>query len=186
MFLQKLRSETEALHKSLEQNAISARLVSDHVTLTDYSNYLEKLYGFIAAFEHEFAASLSNHFPFIPITAKANLLAQDLTAMNIHVDQLVIMPSSQMHQLYSSVYEQLGGWYVLEGSSLGGMVLKKHLESKLGPVSTAYFNVYGERTGTTWKAFLQQLNTIAAQSNAEAQVISGAVKTFRSLKEWME
>jgi len=55
--------------------------------------------------------------------------------------------------------EALGLMYVLEGSSLGGKVIRKHAErAGLDMAGLGFLDPYGERTGQAWRAFLTVLD----------------------------
>jgi heme oxygenase len=80
-----------------------------------------------------------------------------------------------------SVPFNLGMAYVIEGSSLGGRFLLKNVRKTLGDtVPAAYFDAYGERTGSLWKGFLQQLAAWSDRASAgeHEAVLRGAVYGF--------
>ena len=80
----------------------------------------------------------------------------------------------------------LGRLYVLEGSTLGGTFIDRHLASlpSLADVRIRAFSPYGGETGAMWAAFRRVTRErVAAGGDAEAMVDS-ARETFRALAAW--
>ncbi len=77
----------------------------------------------------------------------------------------------------------LGAFYVLEGSSLGGRIIARHLEPAFGfedGKGNAYFRGHGEATGVLWRETTQ---AIAGVPEAEAAlVIQAAQRTFAAFR----
>jgi heme oxygenase len=83
--------------------------------------------------------------------------------------------------------EVLGSMYVLEGATLGGRFVARHLECILGlsdGLGYSFFRPYGEELGRMWQAFGE---VISAHSSPEADpaIIASAVETFESLGRWL-
>ena len=83
-------------------------------------------------------------------------------------------------EMYPDVYTAAGALYVLEGSTLGGQIILKHLQKTMSPgfKGSQYFSAYQYKTGSMWKSFLQQLNAMPQSIFNEHQMIAGAKKTF--------
>ncbi len=185
MFLEQLRNNTASLHKALEQTPISVKLLSANVTAEDYALYLEKLYGFLVVFDELIFPKVQHLFP--GTHTKSHLIEADLIALGRNINNKKKISKEIISYQFETVEDAIGGLYVLEGSTLGGMVIHKHLFDKLGEHisgSTNYLTVYGNQTGSTWKAFIDRLNEAALQYNQE-DIIGGAKKTFAILHDWM-
>lgn len=185
IFLEELRGETAALHQALERNALSSQLMSPAVTLAGYTAYLQRMYGFVAAFEQNIFPVLEGVFPGLDALRKSPLLEADLCALGTSPGG--IYPEGEMRSAYPSIAKALGALYVLEGSTLGGMVIHKYLQQVLGNAITgraAYFTAYGAQTGPRWKAFLQAFCALSVGSGEGQQVIAGAADTFRRIDQW--
>jgi heme oxygenase (biliverdin-IX-beta and delta-forming) len=80
----------------------------------------------------------------------------------------------------------LGAMYVIEGSTLGGQYIARHVEHTLGlspGKGDAYFRGYGDRTGAMWREFQ---NTLEGVNDQETDVVIGAAKKmFSAFGEWM-
>ncbi len=78
----------------------------------------------------------------------------------------------------------LGAMYVMEGSTLGGRFIARHVETVLGlepGVGDAYFQGHGESTGSLWRDVTAR---IAAVPETRAEwVIEVARATFRAFGE---
>ena len=97
----------------------------------------------------------------------------------------------------------LGCLYVIEGATLGGRSITRHLQIRLGltPESGgAFFDGYGAQTGSHWKAFCTMLSENAdrqmshsADDSADhfsvesrhAAIVAGANQTFATLTHWL-
>jgi heme oxygenase len=77
---------------------------------------------------------------------------------------------------------------VLEGATLGGQIITRHLQTHLGltPESgTAFFHGYGPETGPRWKSFVSGLRTEAQKVNADDGIIENANLTFETIAQWL-
>jgi heme oxygenase len=75
----------------------------------------------------------------------------------------------------TGVAEALGRLYVLEGSTLGGRVIRREVAAAGGDMDgLSFLDPYGERTGERWRAFLE---VVAAETDVEA-LVAGAVAGF--------
>lgn len=188
MFLQNLRSETAFSHLTLEQNPYSLALMSPSVTLEDYSNYLKRLYGFVYGFESYVYPILNGIDPEIDSRRKSELLQTDLKNLGIDLSVIPIIPAIQFHLHYPDAISALGGLYVLEGSMLGGIMIKKHLSEKLSNQvleNMHYLTGYGSETRSVWKNFLDILLINTTDINTQKVVIDSAKNTFDLLNQWI-
>lgn len=181
MFIQNLRAATADSHKQLELNNLSLALLSDNVTEDIYSSYLSQLYSFVNGFEEIIYPLLPHHFLNIYQRKKAHLIDEDLKIYDITKKKFTIIEKSFFIKTYPDIYSAAGALYVLEGSTLGGLIIVKHLQKKLAPgfIKSAYFSAYQHKTGSMWKEFLQQLSSVPTSDFEEQQIIAGAIKTFQ-------
>ncbi|MCL6258465.1 biliverdin-producing heme oxygenase [Aquiflexum sp. TKW24L] len=181
MFIQNLRALTAECHKQLETNKLSLALLSDHVNESIYHNYLIRLYGFVKGFEQFMYPILPPHFKNVSERKKAHFIEEDLENYGAAYNKNTFLSESFFKETYPDIYGAAGALYVLEGSTLGGQIIVKHLQKKLtsGFVNSAYFAAYKQKTGSMWKEFLQQLTTLPPSVLEEKQIIAGAIITFR-------
>lgn len=181
MFIQNLRASTTDCHKQLELNNLSQALLSNNVNDAIYCSYLIQLYSFVKGFEQYTYPKLSQHFLNINDRKKALFIEEDLKALGIAFEKHTLLEEAFFRDTYSDVYLAAGALYVLEGSTLGGQIIVKHLHKAMtsGFVNTAYFSGYQQRTGSMWKEFLQQLTALPQSTQQEQQITKGAVTTFK-------
>jgi len=82
--------------------------------------------------------------------------------------------------------EALGRLYVLEGSTLGGTFIDRHLASlpHLADVRIRAFSPYGSRTGAMWAAFRRVTRERAAAGGDVDTMVGAARATFGALAAW--
>ena len=83
--------------------------------------------------------------------------------------------------------EALGRMYVLEGSTLGGTFIDRHLAGlpSLSAVRLRAFSPYGERTGPMWAAYRRATREHVAAGGDADQVVAAARSTFAALSTWV-
>ena len=78
----------------------------------------------------------------------------------------------------------LGAAYVVEGSTLGGAFIQRHISGLFGLAAgegTRFFNCYGSDKGSRWKQFLEALNRVQLDAGDRQRAADGAVGTFELL-----
>lgn len=83
--------------------------------------------------------------------------------------------------------QALGRLYVLEGSTLGGTFIARHLATltTLGPdVRLGAFSPYGDETGAMWHAFRRATRDRVAAGGDAGRVVGAARDTFTALAAW--
>lgn len=83
-------------------------------------------------------------------------------------------------QTVAGVAEALGRMYVLEGSTLGGQIIRRAVEARGDDMlGLSFLDPYGARTGERWRAFLGVLDAHAATAADTDAMIAGARDGFR-------
>ncbi len=88
----------------------------------------------------------------------------------------------------ASKAEALGLLYVLEGSTLGGQVIRKRLLSQgAGLDGVSFLDPYGAETGRRWKGFLAVLDRECPPDRPEAghAAARGGVLGFTAARNWL-
>jgi heme oxygenase (biliverdin-IX-beta and delta-forming) len=83
--------------------------------------------------------------------------------------------------------DALGRLYVLEGSTLGGTFIDRHLTGlpSLGEgVRVRAFSPYGGETGAMWHAYRQATREHVAAGGDARRVVAAARETFAALADW--
>jgi heme oxygenase len=180
-----LRTATATEHQQLED---TLDLMDDGLTVPRLAAVLQRMHAFWVAAETGLDAWAADH----PAVAdgldwsarrRAHLFAADLTALDAvpTTDPLPAVPAP------ASTDEALGAMYVLEGSTLGGQFIDRHLAAlpALAGVGTVRaFSPYGEATGARWAAFRRATREhVTRGGNADA-VVGAARRTFVLMAQW--
>jgi heme oxygenase len=181
--LRRLRTGTAAEHRAVE-NALD--LLSPQLTRARLGDVLTRMHGFWRAAEAGLDAWARDH----PADAgrvqwsdrhRTGLFAADLAALGAlpaGVPELPDVPDTDA---------ALGRLYVLEGSSLGGVFIDRHLATLpqlagIGRLSS--FSPYGERTGAMWHAFRTVTRARIAAGGDAGRLVDAARATFGALAAW--
>jgi heme oxygenase len=181
--LQLLRAGTATEHADVEQ---TLDLMSPQLQRSRLIAVLERLHGFWAAAETGLDAWAGRHPADAdavdwPSRRRAGLFADDLRALGS--DGAAVPP---VLPDVDGTDEALGRLYVLEGSTLGGRFIDRHLAGlpRLADVRLRAFSPYGPETGARWNAFRRATREhVAAGGDAEA-VVRAARSTFAALAAW--
>jgi heme oxygenase len=202
MILKRLRLATNARHTALENQL---PLMNADLSLEDYRQFVERFFGFYAPLEAQMMAS--PHWPLLEFEyttrQKTPRLAQDLLALGSNAAAVAATPRCIALPACTTPEQLLGCLYVIEGATLGGRSITRHLQTRFGltPQSGgAFFDGYGARTGSQWKAFctmlarnadrLRDASTdpcadLSALEGRHAAIVAGANRTFETLSLWL-
>jgi heme oxygenase (biliverdin-IX-beta and delta-forming) len=181
MDLEQLRRETLPAHKAVEQ---SVPLMDEQLDVDTYVSCLLKLHGMIAAWEEWTVLNAPAWIqPLLAARQRGQLLMLDLTWFGADGSAEARPTLPEMRDAASL----LGAMYVLEGSTLGGRLIARHVELVLGLTAgqgNAYFRGHNERTGRLWKEFCDTLRMKVPDSETGA-VIAAAKAMFGVFGSWM-
>jgi heme oxygenase (biliverdin-IX-beta and delta-forming) len=183
-FLDVLKAQTRPEHDAIEH---AIRLTSPSITVEIYRRTLERFYGFYRPLEPVLLDPGQWPDAALDMTArrKTARLVADLQDLEVDVARLAIC--GDMPPL-DTPSDRWGCLYVIEGSTLGGQVIGRHLERRLGltPAFGARFlQPYGARTGPMWQAVRSGLTAHASSEETQRRVVASAIATFRGLCRWM-
>ena len=184
MLLERLRAETRDEHLALEADL---DLVSDAISLDAYRRVLRRFHGFHAAVESEPAwIDAARSVGLDPERSRRlPLLADDLRRLGDASPEA--LPRCAEPPPLGTPAEGAGCLYVLEGACLGGQLIGRHVERRLGltPVHGAgYFHGHGAATGARWQAFRAGLARWSGEAGADDAVVASAIATFRAMRRW--
>jgi heme oxygenase len=180
-----MRAATAASHEQVER---TLGLMAPDLDRDRLIAALTRLHGFWSAAE----AGLDSWAGRRPADAerlqwarrrRAHLFAADLAALDSApagpgVPDLPDVPTTD---------DALGRLYVLEGSTLGGTFIDRHLRGlpSLGDgVRVRAFSPYGSETGAMWHAYRQVTREHVAAGGDPRQVVAAARGTFAALSAW--
>jgi len=181
--LRLLRTRTAAEHEDLER---TLDLLDPALSRSRLTDVLTRMHGFWRAAEagiERWAAHHPDDAAAVswPHRRRAGLFADDLRVLGAP-------PGSERPGLpaLAGTDEALGRLYVLEGATLGGTVIDRHLAAlpQLAGTRLRSFSPYGDQTGAMWHAFRRTArDRVAAGGDADAMVTS-AQDTFGALAAW--
>lgn len=181
-----LRTQTACLH---EQTEILLGLPCAIRNVDDYRGWLCRFFGLYEPLEQSLARfnEWGDHGLTLPSPNHGTCLAADLAAMRVDPANVSRAPSSLLPRLPTFAHA-LGALYVLEGSTLGGQLILRDVEARIGSQitgATLFFGGRGTAVGPAWQTFKTALNAFGRERPClGADVISGAEGVFRSIAEW--
>jgi heme oxygenase len=186
VILEKLRQDTRDLHQALEDNL---PLRSPELTREEYTRLVRGFYGFVAPIEEQLLKSGSWQETGIDFQSrlKTPLLEKDLAVLAPGTNLADIPRCTELPDV-STPQGALGYLYVIEGSTLGGTIISKHLAGLFSMDSesgAAYFSGYGKETREKWTTFLEALNGAAVRLNDDDAIVAAANATFGGLAKWL-
>ena len=177
---ERVKGLTRPSHVKMEATPLLSSIMNGQLSMEDYHALLQKFYGYIAPCE---ASILQSSWPeLLRGREKSSHLRADLIALGVKPVERACDDIPALN-LYEKI---LGYLYVIEGSSLGGMIISKMLNKHLGiepEHGGKYFYGYGKETKSRWDDFCYLLNQV--NENAEDLVIASATETFDTLYRWM-
>jgi len=186
----RLRMETRDLHDRIEANPRFCRLMAPDLSLAEYHALIVALFGHHAGAEAALAGA-----PGLPavlglsrrLTRTAALTA-DLRALGLTEAAIARLPRCAAY-LIDSPEAAWGALYVLEGSTLGGQLIARHLAATLGlgpETGAAGLVPHGAQTGALWRQFRELMDEAAAMGEIDTDaVIAAARHAFATLDEWV-
>jgi heme oxygenase len=189
MDLQRLREETRADHEATEG---VVPLMDPELTRAAYVEVLQRMQQVVSAWE----CWAARHAParlatMVRERRRGRWIEEDLKLLGGRAAGPSEADVRELEKALSPVAAPseavfLGAMYVMEGSTLGGQYIARHVEATLGlgpGVGDAYFNGYGAETGSMWKGFKVVLAAVPDEQTAE--VITAAKAMFRFFSERM-
>jgi heme oxygenase len=184
--LRRLRTDTAAAHRAVED---ALDLMDPGLTRARLIRVLTRLHGFWVAAE----AGLEAWAVADPATAagldwsrrrRAHLYAEDLAALGATPAVPVSRP---VLPAVTGTDAALGRLYVLEGSTLGGVFIDRHLAtlpSLAGTRGLRAFSPYGADTGAMWHAYRSATRAHVAAGGDPGALVEAARQTFAALARW--
>lgn len=187
--LQRLKANTREEHELIEETRIMRALFADGFARDHYRMVLTALYGFYEPLEAALKRMPPSGIALAP-RLKTDNLARDLAELGCPNRQLKKLPRCERLPEMPDPVAALGVLYVLEGASMGGAVILKHLGGTLDDATlraTKFYAGYGKQTGARWRSLQDAIVEATAQDPAaEKRMTASAIATFRSMRLWME
>ena len=182
--LSRLRAETRAEHDAIEA---ALDLTGDGLTRDGYRRVLERFYGFYAPLEPAIRAvgGWADRGLDLDARRKTPLLEADLRALG--ADAPASLPLCNDLPLLVTPADCFGCLYVLEGSTLGGQLISRHVQHALGVTPETggrFFHGYGDETGEMWQSFRAAVTGSVVSPADQDAAVAAAKDTFSKLHRW--
>lgn len=186
---QQLKQATHAAHVRLNQHPLLAGLTRNGFPLAQYRLILAAYRHFFDVMEPAIldclAAGGEMGFSYAD-RRKTDWLAQDIAALG----ELPAQPAMQRQiPLPTDIAGLIGTLYAIEGSTLGGQVISRHLRANLGLTAengARFFNAYGDETENRWAAFCVYAESIVSDPDQCRRAAEAALQVFNSLEELLD
>jgi heme oxygenase len=178
-----LRTGTAQQHQAVEQ---TLDLLDPELSPARLTGVLGRMHGFWLAAER----GLDTWAVDFPDDAEAvswrNRRRADLFAADLARLDAAPAAARPALPLPEDTNEALGRLYVLEGSTLGGTFIDRHLAAlpAFAGLRLRAFTPYGARTGAMWAAFRRATRAHVASGGDVPAMVRSAQDTFAALAEW--
>ncbi len=171
--LEKLRTSTQELHQQIEGENTADLIMKHSISLEEYKKLLLQNYVAYKITEEEIKTQLPEY-----TSDKTENLAKDLVELNVNES---IAKNYQHYFKIDTTAEAWGAWYVVEGSSLGGMLIAKNIEEceQLATIKTHHFFNGKRQSVNGWRQFTKDLKKKKFSDEEENQAIEKAKETFK-------
>lgn len=178
-----LKTGTWNIHQQIEQRT---PIFDPAFELADYVRLLERFYGFWTPLEIKLSQIPDLRDPVLdlPGRLKSHLLQADLRFLG---SDPTLLPHCRNLPATDTFERGLGSLYVLEGSTLGGQLISRRIDSHLNlrnSLGGSFFYSYGETVGQRWSEFRSFMTAHATPANS-VEIVNAARQTFECLFEWL-
>jgi heme oxygenase len=182
MLIEKVRAATYAHHQTLDHSMIP--YIEAVQSTNDYAALLLLFYGFFKPVYDSIDLFIDRaYLPDYQSRRKPEWILNDLEELEVNSTIKLCKHISVINNNAAA----FGALYVLEGSTLGGMVIRKIISNKLHiDKGLTFFSGYGKQTRERWNVFIHSLNNIHCNNIADDKVIQTAAATFTFFKEWLQ
>ncbi|MBK8813055.1 MAG: biliverdin-producing heme oxygenase [Acidobacteria bacterium] len=177
-----LKSRTAHQHQATEA---TVNLMRPDFTLDDYRELLKRFFAFYEPFEAKVQESLAENPIELDHSERLNTprLLKDLKNLGYSDDEINAFERAETFPDLDSKENIFGSLYVIEGSTLGGQVIGRHLKQHFdldASNGAAFFLGYGPDTGKMWRGYAEAVTKFAETADTE-KIIAGANQTFEAI-----
>lgn len=190
---QALKTFTQTHHHQIEQNPLTQAIVNQTITAENYQILLQKFLGYYTVIEQALQKINDwEKFGFdIKSRMKANWLKEDLLKLGKTKESIEQIAHCNNIPNIQNMAEALGVLYVLEGSTLGGQILQRHLANALNlntENGARFFGGYGKtEIRDKWVAFQKLLTDFDKKFPQDKQkIVNTAIATFQTMDNWLK
>ncbi len=188
---QQLRQATHEAHVRLNRHPLLRQVTRPTLDIPTYTRILQTYWCFYRMAETLIAGCLARGLADFPYNDryKTGWLEQDLTCFGILPDLSRCCRRRPALTAPRSPAELTGLMYPLEGSTLGGQVISRHLENSLGLTAGSggrFFSGYGAETGSRWMQFMEFARRSMLTQEQQYQTCNYANRVFSALEALLD
>jgi heme oxygenase len=182
----RLREQTAPLHREIE---VVLGLPGAIRTRDDYQDWLARFLGLYDPLERLLATFSEWDQLGLSMSSRdhTGCLVGDIVALGIDPRLQPRAPPALLPDLPTFAHV-LGALYVIEGATLGGRLILRDLEPRLGASiagATRFFGGRGEAVGPMWQSFRAALDEFGfLQPELCIDVVTGAERAFSAMRVW--
>lgn len=184
---ERLRAETRALHHALEADL---DLLGPGLSVDRYAVVLQAFHAYYAALEPRLSALAARvSLGGFALRERAPLLERDLLALGARCHARAARSAAVPLPMLSRSEHLAGCLYVIEGAALGGQVITRALQRRLGLTAAhgcAFFGGEGAETAARWRAVLHWIDALVIAGANGQEVVHTANETFHTLNHWLQ
>ncbi len=183
-----LREATHAEHVRLNLHPLLSGITKPGYSLDRYQLVLIAYYHLYKAIEGGVERALGAlHLPFLYAPRrKLPWIEEDLAQFGLDPESAAFQPKSPVGPVsYPEAGDLVGVLYAIEGSSLGGKVISRHLEDHLGLCAAQgarFFHGYGEKIMPFWQQVEELIDTVLSDEHVRGQAARSAKNTFELIE----
>lgn len=187
-----LRRHTHEHHVRLDHHPLLAGITRASYSLDTYGLILIAYYHFYRAIEPAIQALIGKERLGFDYFSRSKLpwLLADLHHFELDPNRHDLSPTHSLGPFELDNAAQLVGvLYTIEGSTLGGQVIYRHLESNLGLTAThgaRFFSGYGKDTAKRWQQFESFMETTCPLPEQRDQAGISAKATFAEVEQLLD
>ena len=173
-----LRKSTRDAHAQAEA---SLAPLAQPDSLTRYVALLCVLWGFQAPLERLLAHQELPSAVDWPARRRLGALAADLTDLGVTGASL---PEAAGLPALAGPGAVWGALYVSEGATLGGRVLRRQVQARLGPVPVRFLDGRGDRTQPMWRDLGRLADLYVSSQQGRQLARQTAIQAFAAFSTW--
>jgi heme oxygenase len=187
-----LRSATHAAHVRLNQHALLAGLTRRGYPLDQYHSVLRAYFQFYRLVENAIGAAITQINPGFDYSERRKLGWLEADLAHFQINPLADpdhTPAALRNLRIDTPGKLIGVLYVIEGSTLGGQVIARHLAENLNLTATTgarFFTAYGALIEPRWQAFLDWAESVQAAGEVHPEACAQATTLFQLLEELLD
>jgi heme oxygenase (biliverdin-IX-beta and delta-forming) len=188
LILAALKERTRPLHNLVEGEV---DMFTRMETPDEYARLLARLYGFYLPVETQLEKLQGFNALGIDLVRrrKSPLLCADLATLGWEESRIHALPLCVDLPALNTLSFGLGTLYVVEGATLGGQIIGRHLIRNLDITPDRggrFFASYGSQVRVMWEAFGAAVKIHSNNSDVEASVVQSACETFATFIRWFQ